>query len=267
MEFSAPQKRFCVIGDPVSHSKSPLLQTALLAHLGVDAEYLCKPVTAGELPDFLEEVRRGAWQGFNATMPHKVPLLSLLDRLDSSAEEYGAVNTVCNRDGILYGYNTDGPGFLRALADFGVSPAQKRVTVLGAGGAAKAVTRALVKGGAASITLCNRTPERSLALAAESSIMVTCGFSPSQLARGMEGCDLLVNCTSLGMTGGPGNFETLDFLSHLPPHAAVCDLIYAPAETPLLSAARAGGHPTMNGLPLLLHQGILSLSHFLGVPL
>lgn len=257
------KKRFCVIGDPVAHSKSPQLHTAMLAALGENAEYLCKPVTAGELPAFLQAARRGEWQGFNATMPHKETLVPYMDVLDETARRCGAVNTVCIRAGKLYGYNTDGGGFCRALAQMGVTPAGKQIVLLGAGGAAKSVALALCGGGASHITVCNRTPERAQALASCNDIMSTETMEPADLKRAVSRCDLLVNCTSLGMAGGGGQFESLDFLQVLPEGAPVCDLIYHPPETALLSAACALGHPTMNGLPLLLNQAILALEHFL----
>ncbi|MEG1579627.1 MAG: NAD(P)-binding domain-containing protein, partial [Oscillospiraceae bacterium] len=149
------------------------------------------------------------------------------------------------------------------LSQMGVTPAGKRIVLLGAGGAAKSVALALCEGGAAHITVCNRTPERARALASCNNIMSTETMEPAALKRAVSHCDLLVNCTSLGMAGGGGQFESLDFLEALPEGAPVCDLIYHPLETALLSAAGALGHPTMNGLPLLLNQAILSLEHFL----
>lgn len=254
--------KLCVIGDPVRHSKSPLIQNTMIKALGLDYEYLCQPIKQGELPAWLERVRAEGWVGFNATMPHKEALVPLMDELDEDAKLYGAVNTVCNKNGKLYGYNTDGGGFARALALTGIPIRGTRFALLGAGGAAKAVALKLAQQGAARVTVCNRTVEKAAALAACASVvMSTAGFSQEELAAACAGCDVLINCTNLGMHGSPA-FENLGFTNSLPPGAMVCDLIYHPLETALLARAREGGHPVMNGLPLLIHQAILALEHF-----
>ena len=255
-------KKLCVIGDPVLHSKSPLIQNTMIRALGLDYEYLCQPVAREELSSWLDRVRAEDWAGFNATMPHKEALVPYMDELDEDAKLYGAVNTVCHRNGKLYGFNTDGGGFARALAGAGIPIKGTKFVLLGAGGAAKAVTLKLVQQGAGQVVICNRTVEKAAALAAHApDIMSTSGFSTEELARAAAGCDVLINCTNLGMAGSP-QFESLDFLDALPQGARVCDLIYHPLETALLSRARALGHPAMNGLPLLIHQAILALEHF-----
>lgn len=257
-------KKLCVIGDPVLHSKSPLIQNTMIRALGLDYEYLCQPVKRDELPAWLDRVRAEGWAGFNATMPHKEALVPCMDELDEDAKLYGAANTVCNISGKLYGFNTDGGGFARALAGAGIPIRGTRFVLLGAGGAAKAVTLKLVQQGAAQVVICNRTVEKAAALAARNpDVMSTSGFSVPELAKTAGTCDVLINCTNLGMAGSP-DFERLDFLDALPAGAHVCDLIYHPLETALLKRARAQGHPGMNGLPLLIHQAILALEHFTG---
>lgn len=255
-------KQLCVIGDPVLHSKSPLIQNTMIRALGLDYEYLCQPVKREELTGWLKRVRAEGWAGFNATMPHKEALVPHMDELDEDAQLYGAVNTVCNINGRLYGYNTDGGGFARALEGAGIPIRGTKFVLLGAGGAAKAVALKLVQQGARQVVVCNRTVEKAAVLAAHApSIMSTSGFSGKELAAAAAGCDVLINCTNLGMAGSPG-FESLAFLDFLPKGAPVCDLIYHPPETALLKRARELGHPAMNGLPLLIHQAILALEHF-----
>ena len=255
-------KQLCVIGDPVLHSKSPLIQNTMLAALGLDYEYGCQTVKRGELAGWLERVHTEGWAGFNATMPHKQDLVPLMDELDEDAKLYGAVNTVCRRDGKLYGFNTDGGGFARALEGANIPIKGTRFVLLGAGGAAKAVTLKLVQQGAAHVAVCNRTVEKAAELAAHSpNTMSARGFALPELAEACAGCDVLINCTNLGMAGSP-EFESLDFLDALGANAAVCDLIYHPLETALLKRAKKQGHPVMNGLPLLIHQAILALEHF-----
>lgn len=257
-------RKLCVIGDPVLHSKSPLIQNTMIAALGLDYIYLCQPVERGRAADWLACARLSGYAGFNATMPHKEALAALVDRLDEDAALYGAVNTVVLRDGEALGCNTDGRGFLRALAGLGVAPAGRRVLLLGAGGAAKAVALKLAQQGAERVYVCNRTPEKAEALCRQDPTgrLRPAGFAPEELRRLAGECALAVNCTSLGMTGTGGRFADLSFLEALPPEAAVCDLIYSPAETELLRRARAGGHPAMNGLPMLVWQAVYALELF-----
>jgi shikimate dehydrogenase len=260
--------RLQVIGDPVLHSKSPVLHGAMLSALGLDAAYDARVVRRGELPDYLRWARDHGMAGFNATMPHKEDLLPLLDGIDPAARLTGAVNTVCLREGAWVGFNTDGAGALSALGEvLGFDPAGSTVTLLGAGGAAKAVALALAQAGAERVQVCNRTLERAVELCARHPRLTPAPFDPDTLERLCRGADLLVNCTSLGMEGCPRQFEGFSFLDALPPHGAVFDLIYHPAETELLAQARRRGLRTMNGLPMLVWQAVLALEHFLNRPL
>ena len=165
VEVKNSTKKLCVIGDPVGHSKSPLIQNTMIAALGLDYVYLCQPVPRGSCRQWLDCARFAGYAGFNATMPHKEELVGLMDELDEDARLFGAVNTVCLRDGKAWGYNTDGAGFLRTLDDEGISPAGKRVLVLGAGGAAKAVCLKLAQAGA-DVVVCNRTVSKAAELCA-----------------------------------------------------------------------------------------------------
>ena len=260
--------RLQVIGDPVLHSKSPVLHGAMLSALGLDAAYDARVVRRGELPDYLRWARDHGVAGFNATMPHKEDLLPLLDGIDPAARLTGAVNTVCLREGAWVGFNTDGAGALSALGEvLGFDPAGSTVTLLGAGGAAKAVALALAQAGAERVRVCNRTLKRAGELCARHPRLTPAPFDPDTLERLCRGADLLVNCTSLGMEGCPRQFEGFSFLDALPPHGAVFDLIYHPAETELLAQARRRGLRAMNGLPMLVWQAVLALEHFLNRPL
>jgi len=264
VELTNATKKLCVIGDPVLHSKSPVIQNAMIAALGLDYVYLCQPVPRGQVKRWLDCAAFAGYAGFNATMPHKEELVPLMDQLDPLAEKCGAVNTVCIKNGKYYGYNTDGGGFLRALADLGVEPAEKRVLLLGSGGAAKAVAAALAAAGAR-VTVANRTGSKAEAVCGMDPAHLTpAGFETETLRRLAAESQVLMNCTSLGMEGTAGQFADLSFVDALPPGAAVCDAIYAPAETALLRRARETGHPAMNGMGMLLHQAILALEHFTG---
>ncbi|MGN8896049.1 shikimate dehydrogenase [Flavonifractor sp. HCP28S3_F3] len=264
VEVDNTTKKLCVIGDPVEHSKSPLIQNTMIRELGLDYVYLCQPVPRGKCREWLDCAKFADYAGFNATMPHKEELVPLMDELDADAALIGAVNTVCIRDGKACGYNTDGEGFLRSLADEGIDPAGKHVLVLGAGGAAKAVCLKLAQAGA-DVTVCNRTIDKAQAICAhDPAHLHPAGFDTATLYKEAQSCDVLVNCTSLGMAGTKGQFEDFDFLDGLKPGVPVVDLIYAPAETELLRQARQRGHKTVNGFGLLVNQAVLALEHFTG---
>lgn len=257
-------KKLCIIGDPVLHSKSPLIQNAMLSEFGLDYIYLCQSVPRGKVKEWLECASFSGYAGFNATMPHKEALVPLMDELDPLAKKCGAVNTVCIKNGKYYGYNTDGGGFLRALADLGMEAAGKRVLLLGSGGAARAVGLALAGAGARAV-IANRTVSRAEEICQMDPAHLTpADFEIETLCRLASESDVLVNCTSLGMEGTGTDFEGLGFVDALPSGAAVCDAVYAPAETALLRRARELGHPAMNGMGMLLHQAILALEHFTG---
>lgn len=258
-------KKLCVIGDPVDHSRSPPIQTFLLNHLGLDYVYLRQRVKQGALVPWLEQAKADDYVGFNATMPHKEALVPHMDWLDEDAKRFGCVNTVCIKNGQLYGYNTDGAGFFAALSSAGVPVLGKRVLLLGAGGAAKAVALKLAQEGAERVMVCNRTLSRAEELCKQNPTVLTpADADPATLTRLAAESDLLINGTSLGMDGVGRQFADFSFLSTLPPHAAVCDLIYAPPETELLRRARLAGHQTLNGLGMLVWQGIFALEHFIG---
>lgn len=264
VELTNTAKKLCVIGDPIVHSKSPLIQNAMISALGLDYIYLCQKVPRGETERWLRCADFSGYAGFNATMPHKEALALLMDELDPLASACGAVNTVCIKDGKYYGYNTDGAGFLRALSDLGVDAAGKRALLLGAGGAAKAVAAALA-GAGAHVTVANRTVEKAEGICEiDPARMVPAGLEKEELCRLAKESEILVNCTSLGMAGTGTDFDDLSFVEALPEGAAVCDAIYAPAETSLLKKAREKGHPAMNGMGMLLHQAILALEYFTG---
>ncbi len=254
-------QKLCVIGDPVTHSLSPLLHNTLCGELGLPYIYLCQSVTRATLGDFLRGAKALGYAGFNATMPFKELLIPYLDGIDPAAEKLGAVNTVCIKEDKLYGYNTDMPGFVASLRHGGFEPRGRCALVLGAGGAAAAVAAGLGEAGA-KVVVANRTVEKAQRVAALANGTAV-GFDPDALARETSRAELLVNATSLGMAGQPP-FPGLDFLENLSQDALAVDLIYHPAQTAFLERAAQLGHPTMNGLPLLLHQAVLALEHFTG---
>lgn len=257
-------RKLCVIGDPVGHSKSPVIQTAMLRAAGLEGEYTACRVARTDTADWLERAKREGYAGFNATMPHKENLVPLMDWLSEDTRRFGAVNTVCIRNGRAYGYNTDGDGFLRALEEAGMTAEGRRVLVLGAGGAAKAVVAKLAQVGVADIAVANRTLSRAAQVCRVDGQEVAhpADFGPDTLRRLARGCGLVVNCTSLGMTGTGQEFADLSFLEELAPDAGVFDLIYSPPCTALLKRAGELGLNTTNGLGMLIWQAIFALELF-----
>lgn len=252
-------KKLCVIGDPIDHSLSPVIQSAMIAAAGLDATYGACRVAGGDTAQWLTRAK-AEYAGFNATMPHKENLVTLVDELDDEARRLGAVNTVAIRGGKAYGYNTDARGFLQALRQADMDPAGRRVLVLGAGGAARAVVHKLMEVGAETV-VANRTVARAQALCAQTGASA-CDFSAQTLAQQAEQSDLVVNCTNLGMTGVENQFADLSFLDALPAHAGVFDLIYSPRKTALLERAEQLGLQISNGLGMLIWQGVYALEHF-----
>lgn len=237
-----------VIGDPVRHSLSPAIHNAAFRETGLDWVFVAFPVVAGETRVALDGVRALGIDGLSVTMPHKEAVAGAVDRLTPTARALGAVNTVVRQGTELVGHNTDGEGFLDALAaDEGFVPAGRRCAVLGAGGAARAVVHALAEAGAADIAIVNRTPAhaaRAAALAGASGRVGSYDDVPA--------ADLVVNATPIGMPslGGGSPLEA----HHLRSGQLVVDLVYVPPVTPLMDVARqAGAHP-VSGLGMLVHQ-------------
>jgi shikimate dehydrogenase len=243
-----------VIGDPVVHSRSPAMHNAAFAALGLDWVYVAFPVGRGDGSAAVRAVTALGLAGLNVTMPHKADAAAACDDLAPEAAELGAVNTVVNAGGALVGHSTDGDGFLRALDDEGVAVPGRRFLVLGAGGAARAITHVLGRTGAR-VTVAARRPEAGRDTAALAPDADVVGLD--DLA--VDGVDVIVNATPLGMHGEPPPFDP----AQLHPRQFVFDTVY-PADTPLLREARGRGLRAAGGLGMLLHQGALSFSLWTG---
>ena len=269
-----PPLRLAVFGDPVAHSVSPPMQNAALAARRIDARYTRVHVRPAELAGTLARLARAGFLGVNLTIPHKTAALPLLDAVDAHAARLGAVNTVrVEADGSLRGFNTDGPGFVRAVrAEFGVELHGLRVLILGAaGGAGRALTTQCVLEGCRRVVLVNRTFEKARDLAVE----LTNGSSggddeletvPWERAASrslLAGIDLVVNASSVGLR--EGDVSPLP-VAVIPPEVRVFDTVYRASgePTPLVAAAREAGANAVGGLSLLLHQGALSFEHWFG---
>ena len=258
-----------VIGYPLTRSLSPAFQQAALDHLRLDVEYQAWPTPEDALATRIATMRSPTVLGGNVTIPHKEAVLPLLDEVDPLADRIGAVNTIVNREGRLYGYNTDAVGFMRALReDGGFEPAGRRVVIAGAGGAARAVVAALLEAGTRSITVINRTLSRANRLVADmaefarASELRALPEMYASWAAVMNSCDLLINCTSAGSSGSEE--ESPGPIGLIRPSMLVYDLIYHPAKTRLMAAARQVGASVLGGLPMLVYQGAASFELWTG---
>jgi len=253
-----------LLGWPVAHSRSPVIHNHWLAQYGIPGRYVLFPVPPEKLEAAVRGIAALGLRGCNVTTPHKQAIFPLLDRVDDLARRIGAVNTVVvEQDGTLTGFNNDGNGFIQSLrdADPRWRPDTGPITVLGAGGAARAVVASLAAQGAREIRVTNRTRDKAREIAdAVGSVVKVVPWEVREEA--LDGIALLANATTLGMAGKPSLDIALD---RLPLRALVGDLIYVPPETPLLAAARARGNVTVNGLGLLLNQARPAFQAWFGV--
>jgi shikimate dehydrogenase len=264
-----------VIGYPLKHSISPDFQQAALDYYKLDMRYEAREVKADDLPSAINQLRQPQNLGANITVPYKETVIGLLDKIDDFAGLVGAVNTVVNSDGRLAGFNTDAPGFLKALrVDAGFEPANKKVLILGAGGAARAVSFSLLYEKVSVLIIANRSLAKAenlagaLAKQAANSKMKTeievVPLSSANLKKTVVQCQLIVNCTTVGMKCS--SEEGLSPLASglIPKDALVYDLVYNPSQTPLLKMAKAAGTKTIGGLPMLVYQGAASFKLWTG---
>lgn len=255
--------KLAVIGDPISHSLSPLVHGAALDLLGVPYRYEKIQVKKGGLEKFLDYVKREKIDGFNLTMPHKTDIIQYLDRIDSEAELFGSVNTVKVKDGKLLGYNTDGDGYLRSLKTKERQFSGSKAVILGAGGVVQTLALKAANEGAAEIRILNRTAEKAEETAKKvrqkTGVSVFAGrLSNAEISEACTDCDILINATPLGMHGVDADFEDLSFLECLPKSALVSDLIYNPSKTRLLQKAEETGLSAVNGLRMLIFQALIA---------
>lgn len=255
-------KKACVIGWPVSHSRSPLIHTYWLKLYGIPGEYRRFPVEPAALELFMADLPKSDFAGCNVTIPYKERAFQLVTPADEVTKRLGVVNTIYRHDGIFLGTTTDGEGFIANLL---ANSAQLKLrngkaVILGAGGAAMAIAAALLDQGMAEIAVTNRTFERSLQLREKfgSAITPTPWDNRSDV---LADCGVLVNATALGMKGQP----PLDIdLHHLPESSVVTDIVYTPLQTQLLMSAAERGNPVVTGLGMLLHQAVRGFELWFG---
>ncbi len=261
--------RVCgVIGDPVEHTMSPVMHNAAFRELGLDYVYLPFRVRKEELDKAVEGMKALNMRGLNVTIPHKVAVMPLLDELDPLAKKIGAVNTIVNDGGRLRGYNTDADGFLQALLEREIEPKGKSVVILGAGGAARAISFILAERGAR-LAILNRKQE--LDWAVELAQRISAEFkegvdalelNEENMAGVLGEADILVNATSVGMS--PDSDRTPVPAKLLRPGLVVFDIVYNSVRTRLLQEAGQVGARTIGGLEMLVWQGALAFRKWTG---
>ncbi|AXF54656.1 shikimate dehydrogenase [Salicibibacter kimchii] len=250
-------ENYAVIGHPISQSKSPLIHNRHFETVGRKAIYTSYDVLPGHLGAVLEAFQTLGLRGFNVTVPHKVDIIPFLDVVDEEALEIGAVNTVVNREGKWHGYNTDGKGYLNGLkAMTGSCLEQMRVLVIGAGGAARAVTTVLAKHGVKQLAITNRTPARAVDLKANLGRYINIDvLDQSSARRALSSFDLVINTTSLGMNGE----DALPMeIENLKTNVYLSDLIYNPLETRWLQIGKSEAKAVQNGLAMFIEQAALA---------
>ncbi|MFP7733205.1 shikimate dehydrogenase [Priestia aryabhattai] len=255
-----------LVGYPLGHSLSPLMQNDAFKRLNMDAYYEAFPIEPVHFESAIGQLKDKNIQGFNVTIPYKVDIMNHLDEVDPLAKAIGAVNTVVNQDGRYIGYNTDGEGYVTSLlkaVEGGLS--KKRILIIGAGGAAKAIFYTIAaQHNPDVITICNRTVEKAAVLANELPFSTkTEAMSISDAEKQLDTFDIIINTTSVGMY--PNVDELPLALTLLQKAAVVSDIIYNPLKTKLLKEAEAKGAGTHNGVGMFVLQGALAFEKWTNV--
>lgn len=255
-----------IIGDPIEHTVSPAMHNAAFRHLGLDFVYVPFKVKSENLELAIQGMKALNIRGLNVTIPHKVAVMPFLNEVDSLSEKIGSVNTIVNRDSELKGHNTDAAGFWYALQAEEIMPAGKKVVVLGAGGASRAIVFMLADRGA-ELTIMNRTQSRAQALANMASNafrkdIKALELSQKNLKLAIKEAEILVNTTSIGMS--PDDEETPVPARLLKSSLFVFDIIYNPQQSRLLTEARKIGARTVGGMEMLVQQGAAAFELWTG---
>jgi shikimate dehydrogenase len=260
MVVSGKTRVYGVIGDPIEHTLSPVMHNAAFEALKLDCVFLAFKVKSAEVGNAISGMRAFNIQGLNVTMPHKETVIKHLDEIDPTARFLNAVNTIQNKNGKLLGFNTDGVGALKALRANQVDPKDKKVLLLGAGGAARAVAYSLSQE-VGELVILNRTPKPAEELASflkkTSNKKITVGLlSPETIETNLAETNILINATSIGMK--PNADQSPIKAEWLRRNLAVMDIVYNPVETKLAKNAKAAKATVVSGIEMLIYQGAAS---------
>lgn len=253
-----------VLGDPVRHSKSPLMLNRAFRETGMNAVYTAFHVKPDRLHEAVQGIRALGLRGVNVTIPHKEQVMQHLDEIDDEAREIGAVNTIVNEDGRLIGYNTDGIGYVRSIKEeTGTELSNKRILFLGAGGASRGLVYVISKEQPAEIWIANRTKERAQHIAQEMKHRCDIrAIGMEELPEDLDAFDIIINNTPVGMH--PLVDETPLASKLIRPHMIVSDVIYTPMYTRLLREAEQAGATIHSGLGMFIYQGAYAFEYWTG---
>jgi shikimate dehydrogenase len=261
-------KKLGLIGHPVSHSMSQVMHTAVFNELGLDASYELFDVLKEDLAEFIGKAK-GEFVGLNVTIPHKVDVIEYVDELSKEAELIGAVNTLKFEGDVVRGFNTDGIGCVKSLIEEGVEVKESNVLILGAGGAARAISYQCVLEGA-KVSLSNREQEKQMAVDLANEInsktgetVIVVDMDDESLINALKDVDVLINATPVGMH--PNTESVVIPTSIIPDGVAVMDIVYNPVETKLIRDLSKRGLKTVSGVGMLVHQGAQALRIWLDI--
>ena len=264
MKITGKTKQLAVIGDPADHSFSPVLHNFISEYMGNDYTYSAYTVKPENLENAINGMRAFGFAGINVTAPHKIGVMKYLDEISSDAKILGSVNTIVNHEGKLTGYNTDSEGFYMSLTNAGIETENKDILVLGCGGVVIPALARIIKTNPKSITLLNRTKEKAKKISDELYNMTGYRVSTN---KAHSAYDIIINTTSAGM-GAQKDALPWDSISELSDdsfiteNSAAVDMIYNPERTKFLTLAQKKGAKILNGLDMLIYQGILAYELF-----
>ncbi|MBT2643707.1 shikimate dehydrogenase [Bacillus sp. ISL-41] len=258
------KKLFGVIGDPIAHSMSPAMHNDLFGLYGIDAVYLPFHVSKGNLADAVKGLKALGVNGFNVTIPHKTEIMAHLDKVDPLAKAIGAVNTVKNENGLLVGYNTDGPGFVKGLEYMAADLGSRSALIIGAGGASRAIYFSMAQAGVERIDLYNRTPEKAEELAASCPFKVNTNvLGRKEAEKSLAEYQLIIQTTSIGMVPDTKSLPLSP--ENIAQNTIVSDIIYNPLQTEFLKEASKKGAEIQNGVGMFVFQGALAFEKWTGI--
>jgi len=244
-------KSFAVIGDPINHSLSPNIHSAAFRELNLDSSYIGYRIPKGELESGVEGLKKIKISGFNVTIPHKVEMMKYLDKMDESCSIIGAVNTVVNNEGVLKGYNTDMDGFLEPLKKRNISIQDKKILLIGAGGAARAIIAGMSKEKAERVDIANRTTKNAEKLSEFATrIELSTNVKKIEEIKNLQNYDIIINSTSLGLKNelSPISFEQIN------QDSVIYDIVYSPMNTDFIKKAKDKKLEVIYGYEMLLGQ-------------
>lgn len=260
------EKRFCVIGNPVLHSLSPIIHKEVFSKITDNANYSICEINQNEFDNWIENINRNKINGFNITMPYKKAIMEKLNFVSENALIFACSNTVKVENGTLKGYNTDCDGFFESLYDIGFDFNNKNVIILGSGAVANALIIAMKNKNVSTITVAARSPKTLDSKLFQQQIHLI-SFDYDEISKACKNADILINCTPIGMSKTNSSFDNPYFLKSLNKNALIYDLIYFPQETQLIKEAKKLGLTAYNGLSMLIYQAIIADELFFDIKL